>query len=665
MSHRALQRLRQEFQPETLSPLGDEDEDEEDQHEPEKTNVFGAAMFDDDSSESSDDDDSEEDSVHENQNDVGKEHTNINEEQIDVDVENLDDLIKEYKIQDETQEENIATVDSKPSLFHYDIIVSGMEVRDLDINFVMRTALLGGSSETSGPGSGSGSGSSSRRRQNTLFGPPRGDWPRPPHYVGGGIGMRSCEEISSTSSSSSVQVLPWPYCDMKEKDSRCPSIQNWFEYIYSDSYQRDYRDLETVIASGDPNYLALFVAHHPFVVEALLQLSIVMYQMNQSQEGLSLLKRALWVFECSSLNSFLNVKKRIAFMDYQKHGNKQFFAALFRLVRVSCVAGLTRTSLSVSQFILSLDPLRDPMNVLLGIDHFALMCNTELCNTWLVDFVESERVYVTYQEEENQDSFECQLLDLPNFAFSYAFTLFRLHETTPSDDNIKEKADIAIKSAISRFPSVIGQLLGKNEVDLTSRSLQTDWPAVLGFIDDLTCQFQSRLSEAIKDPVIRACTSQAYNTVVKIFVKQNFKLWSSFSVMKWMHNQIVVLKEEKIDKVLKVASLSPAIRRFVKSDPIDYENRFQTMPVDANPLDPNIVALALNIDQNRRRLIQRNPRDAGANGDLLDDVGFAHAARNQYFGGPPTEEIDPDLPLAELFWRSALPWAEVRNPEQD
>jgi len=663
MSHRALQRLRQEFQPETLSPLGDEgeDEDEEDQHEPKKTNIFGAAMFDDDSSDSSDDDDSEEDSVHDlNQSNEGKEHVTVNEEQIDVDVdvdvENIDALIKEYKIQDETQEENIATIDSKPSSFHYDIIVSGMEVRDLDIDFVMRTALLGESSETNGP-------LSSRRRHNTLFGPPRDDWPRPPHYVGGGIGMRSCEEMSS--SSSSVQALPWPYCDMKEKDSRCPSIQNWFEYIYSDSYQRDYRDLETVIASGDPNYLALFVAHHPFVVEALLQLSIVMYQMNQSQEGLSLLKRALWVFECSSLNSFLNVKKRIAFMDYQKHGNKQFFAALFRLVRVSCVAGLTRTSLSVSQFILSLDPLRDPMNVLLGIDHFALMCNTESCNTWLVDFVESERVYVTYQEEENQDSFECQLLDLPNFAFSYAFTLFRLHETTPSDDNIKEKADIAIKSAISRFPSVIGQLLGKNEVDLTSRSLQTDWPAVLGFIDDLTCQFQSRLSEAIKDPVIRACTSQAYNTVVKIFVKQNFKLWSSFSVMKWMHNQIVVLKEEKIDKVLKVASLSPAIRRFVKSDPIDYENRFQTMPADANPLDPNVVALALNIDQNRRRLVQRNPRDAGANGDLLDDAGIAYAARDQYFGGPPTEVIDPDLPLAELFWRSALPWAEVRNPELD
>jgi hypothetical protein len=226
---------------------------------------------------------------------------------------------------------------------------------------------------------------------------------------------------------------------------------------------------------------------------------------------------------------------------------------------------------------------------------------------------------------------------------------------------MKEKADIAIRSAICRFPSVISQLLAQNEVDLTSRSMQTDWPIVIGFTENLTCQFQIRLSEAIKDPVMRACTSQAYNTVVKIFVQQNFKLWSSFSVMKWLYNQIAVLKEDKNDDRLKASSLSPAMMRFVKSDPVDYENKFQTMPADANPLDPNIVALALNIDTNRRRLIQRNARAADANDDFLNDAGVPFAARDQYFGGPPTEEIDPDLPLAELFWRSALPWAHVEG----
>jgi len=169
-------------------------------------------------------------------------------------------------------------------------------------------------------------------------------------------------------------------------------------------------------------------------------------------------------------------------------------------------------------------------------------------------------------------------------------------------------------------------LLAKNEVDVTSRSLQTDWPTVIDFIDNLICQFQIRLSEGTSsDPAIRAYTSQAYDTVVRIFVQQNFKMWSSFSVMKWMYNNLVALKETKNDDGLKLAPLSPALMRYAKSDPIDYEDKFQTMPADANPFDPNIVALALNIDPNRRRLVQRNPRHAGAAADMFDENGMAFA----------------------------------------
>ena len=155
--------------------------------------------------------------------------------------------------------------------------------------------------------------------------------------------------------------------------------------------------MQLIQDSGDANAMLLFVAHHPFVVEALLQTSIVMYQMNQGREGLSFLKRALWIFECAAPNSFLKAKARCALMDYQKDGNKTFFSSLFRLIRVSYVGGLTRTALAVSQFLLSLDPLRDPMNVLLGIDHFALMCNSESSNSWVVEFVESEKVRSEFQ----------------------------------------------------------------------------------------------------------------------------------------------------------------------------------------------------------------------------------------------------------------------------
>jgi hypothetical protein len=56
---------------------------------------------------------------------------------------------------------------------------------------------------------------------------------------------------------------------------------------------------------------------------------------------------------------------------------------------------LARASLAVSRYVLSLDPLRDPMGVLLALDHFALLSNSEVTDRWLVDFVESHKVRST------------------------------------------------------------------------------------------------------------------------------------------------------------------------------------------------------------------------------------------------------------------------------
>lgn len=395
MSHRAIQRLRRERDAERVQSVEDysDDSEDEDKAPPKKSNVFAAGMFDDSDSSSSESEDSDDDSENGDKSSSAEHNYHAKTKEIrppqtkeeePSELEDLDALLEEYKLQDEEQEEKAQTTEGEPGSSHYDPIASNMEIRDLDIEAVRRS-LFGGAD-------GGGGGPAGRRtqRQLNVFGVPVDNWPRPPHYVGGGIGMKTYNDDTKVSQCS----LPWPYCDMKEGDPRCPPRQNWFRFHYSDSYQRDCQDMKTVVASGDPNALALFIAHHPFVVEALLQLSIVMYQMNQSREGLSFLKRALYVLECAAQNTFLRVAERCALMDCEQHTNKPFFSALFRLMRVAYVGGLPRTSLAASRFLLSLDPLRDPMNVLLCIDHFALQCNTESCNRWLVDFVESETVRV-------------------------------------------------------------------------------------------------------------------------------------------------------------------------------------------------------------------------------------------------------------------------------
>ena len=217
MSHRAIERLRRERQGEILPVVGD-DSDEDDSSEDDapakkKSNVFAAAMFDsdsDDDSEEDSDDDSEEDSDEASDDESDGEESDVDvrtdkaynsqKEEQTRDVEDLDAILQEYKLQDAEQEDVTTTSDDDLAVMQYSIITSNMEIRDLDIEFVRRS-LFGGADVGE-------SGSSSRRnhRNNNLFGNPSDNWPRPPHYVGGGIGFQAYSD-----SKESLR-LPWPYC---------------------------------------------------------------------------------------------------------------------------------------------------------------------------------------------------------------------------------------------------------------------------------------------------------------------------------------------------------------------------------------------------------------------------------------------------------------------
>ena len=84
------------------------------------------------------------------------------------------------------------------------------------------------------------------------------------------------------------------------------------------------------------------------------------------------------------------------------------------------------------------------------------------------------------------------------------------------------------------------------------------------------------------------------------------------------------------------------------------------MPAEANPLDPGLTAHAMNVVTNRPRFMQRVAQ--GAEDDQMMEI-IANA-QQRGFAGPPTERIDPDWPLLEVFWRSALPWAHVEGVER-
>lgn len=258
-------------------------------------------------------------------------------------------------------------------------------------------------------------------------------------------------------------------------------------------------------------------------------------------------------------------------------------------------------------------------------------------------------------------SYQCDLLDLPNWAYSYALALFRLNDSRPND-----KANEALKNAISNFPTIVDLLLSENDIDINSRSCRLDWQAVMDYTGSRANTIHGCAGTNEMDPTVRMATEKAYDMISLVFAKLNHKHWASDPVLMWLHSTLAELKKASstASPPVDAKPLSPAIMRYSRIDPADYETKFQLLPVDVNPLDLGLVQHALVIDPNRRRFL-RNQR-GGRRDDMGDEDNFFrmfgqnNPVRRGLFG-PPTQLIDLDWPLLEIFWRSLLPWNRIEE----
>jgi hypothetical protein len=194
-----------------------------------------------------------------------------------------------------------------------------------------------------------------------LFGPPMDGWIRPPRYIGGGMGMFSYDDCNSCTGAAAAAAAgsndarttilpPWPYDNNHHNENPISSTKilfqpkRWYTFQRSEKAKRDAQDYLTIQQSnGDINMLIMFIAHHPYVPEALLQLSNVLYQTNHTAEGYAMLRRCLYVFETSFHINFINhvvLQERTYHIDmYHRSENRVFFQALFRYIHISHMAG--------------------------------------------------------------------------------------------------------------------------------------------------------------------------------------------------------------------------------------------------------------------------------------------------------------------------------------
>jgi hypothetical protein len=307
--------------------------------------------------------------------------------------------------------------------------------------------------------------------------------------------------------------------------------------------------------------------------------------------------------------------------------------------------------------------------------------------TWLIELVDKNHITIWYQDKEDSlKSYNCGVLDLPNWSYSYALALFDLSramqfvESDNNDDSsdifaeIKMKADAAIQNAMNRYPSVVGHLLQNLEIDTTGRSFQRDWVTVLDYATAHSRRLVRLWHNTAPDLLNLSASLNVCDLIAKIFVEQNGKLYGNEEVLQWMYNNLCVLKEKGSNDTVSdndskmPNSPNPAILRYANVDPADYRNKIQQLPPDANIIDNGILAHAMTMDSRRPRYLRRNnQRRRNDDDDFEDDIRYDEFGnpiipqRTAPYFGPPTHVVDPDWPMAEVFLRSILPWNHVEG----
>ena len=395
MSSRAIRRLREGEK----DPILSQQNDSEDEYESEDENVAkrGKAfqfMMDDSSDDESSSSSSSPSRSQGDGDDEEEKDCKISSKAEDKpakkeEEEDLDAILSEFVL--ETKEGN-DTTDANPTLTatSHTVVLYNNDPRDYDLDNALRNMLNGTTN--------SNDQNKKKRSKNSLFARQRDTWgKRPSSFIGGGLGMQMTllkhEKKNEDEEGNGKDDIPWPYND----ENIIPrDIQQWYTFDRSTTYSDRIQDYNTYIANtGDINTMAMYIADNPFIVEPMFHFAFFFFSVGENDRGMDLLKRILWVLECAAFTSLLHGyenNQMVHLMDQRREENAVFFSTLFRLAQTSCMVGCVVTSLAISRFLLSLDPMRDPCGVLMVLDYYALATMKEKDAQFLIDLVDSDAV---------------------------------------------------------------------------------------------------------------------------------------------------------------------------------------------------------------------------------------------------------------------------------
>lgn len=196
-----------------------------------------------------------------------------------------------------------------------------------------------------------------------------------------------------------------------------------------------------VVITPNPEALMTLLQLHPYHIENLLQVAMVMLrQGNNKATSNALIEKALFVFDRCFGKRFhellQNGQTELIRLPYERFMNRQFYLALFRIIIGLGERSTFFTALCYCKFLLALSPAEDPLGVRYFIDHYAILSEEY---RYLVDLVDSPLVQ-TYSQWYT-----------PGLAFSNVLALLHLGR----NDNARE----ALNKAVDAHPFCASELL--------------------------------------------------------------------------------------------------------------------------------------------------------------------------------------------------------------
>jgi len=261
----------------------------------------------------------------------------------------------------------------------------------------------------------------------------------------------------------------------------------YFVFEHQEMYRNVQFKFYDALESMDHNNIIALLNAHPYHIDSMLQLSEIFRMQEDHRMAGELIERSLFVFECA-FHTLFNITQGNCRLDYKRAENRPFFLALYRHITYIGDRACYRTALEFCKVLFGLDPVDDPLGILLMIDYYAIKSE---------EFSYLIQMYEEYDLTRN-------LSLLPNFAFSYAFAKF--------STGLLEEANKALRAALIAFPSLLIALTEKCGADIDS----------------------SIRSHSFFDPVTYLKQSPPLNQLIALYVGRCFTMWKQPEILDWL-----------------------------------------------------------------------------------------------------------------------------------